>query len=732
MTAAIVTDRRTSDARLWQRRLSKVFAWLADATQFLGRTAWPILDLLIRLWLGKMAFLASVLIATDRATAVSMAPGHYPIPIGVLQPGSLLAYGYGIAAIALVLGLGTRIGASVLLAFTVSSQVLVASSDLNLFWIALLATFVLTGADRFSLDRMLSRGLRSSPFPQAAGTMAALDATRPFFGDLYLLLLRLAMCLTLLLAGQHVSHAMIFVQDVAPWLPVNSAALLFGSFGLGFALFIGLGLMTRVAAILVITLTSYQTMMVAEQGLSTYWLALLALLFARGPGTFSLDGQLLAALRRRVPELSRKPVFDIESLPHVVIVGAGFGGIACARALEHAPVNVTLVDRQNYHLFQPLLYQVATAALSPADIALPIRAIFRDQFNARVMLATVTDVDTERREIIADGLKLRYDYLVVATGATHSYFGNDAWAPFAPGLKRVDDATQIRSRVLEAFEEAEIAASQDEQQRALTFVVVGGGPTGVELAGSIAELARVGMAKDFRHFDPATAEVILVQAAPRLLPAFPDALSDIARRSLEDMGVKVLLNTSVLDIDAGGVLIGDRRIFSRTVLWAAGVAASPAAKWLGVEGDGAGRVKVNADLSVPNLVNVFVIGDTAAANCWEGRPVPGLAPAAKQAGAFAAKVIAADVVGATRPQSFVYRHMGSLATIGRKSAIADFGFVQLHGAVAWWLWGVVHVLFLLGTKNRLSVAINWLWAYMTYRAATRLITDSARAKPVSS
>ncbi len=705
-----------------------MLAWLADAIQFLGRTAWPIVDLLIRLWLGKMAFVASVLIATDRATAVSMAPGMYPVPIAMLVPGSLLAYCYGIAAVALILGLGTRIGALVLLAFTVSSQIQVSSNDLNLFWIALLAISVFTGADRFSLDRLLSRGLRSSPLPQSARTIAALDATRPFFGDLYLLLLRLAMSITLLLAGRHVSSSMTLAHDAAVWLPVDTAALLFGGVSFALALFVGLGLMTRVAALLAITLTGYQTMMVVEQGLSSYWVALLALLVAKGPGTFSVDGQLLAALRRRMPELSRKPAFDVESLPHVVIVGAGFGGIACARALEHAPVNVTLVDRQNYHLFQPLLYQVATAALSPADIALPIRAIFRDQFNARVMLATVKGVDTERREIIADGLKLPYDYLVVATGATHSYFGNDAWAPFAPGLKRVDDATQIRGRVLAAFEEAEVAASQDELQRLLTFVIVGGGPTGVELAGSIAELARFGMAKDFRHFDPAMAEVVLVQAAPRLLPAFPEALSEIARRSLENLGVKVLLDSSVRDIDAEGVLINDQRIYSRTVLWAAGVAASPAAKWLGVDADGAGRVKVNDDLSVPNMANVYAIGDTAAANCWEGRPVPGLAPAAKQAGAFVAKVIAADVAGVTKPKAFAYRHMGSLATIGRKSAIADFGFVRLHGAIAWWLWGVVHLLFLVGPKNRLSVAINWLWSYITYRAATRLITDSTGGK----
>jgi NADH dehydrogenase FAD-containing subunit len=392
--------------------------------------------------------------------------------------------------------------------------------------------------------------------------------------------------------------------------------------------------------------------------------------------------------------------------------------------LRHAPASITLIDQQNYHLFQPLLYQVATAGLSPADIAIPIRTIFRDQFNAKVMLATVTGVNTERREVLADGLSIPYDYLVIATGATHSYFGKDVWAPFAPGLKRVEDATFVRRRMLEAFEHAEVAASEVERRRLLTFVIVGGGPTGVELAGAIAELARVGMEKDFRNFDPATAEIILLQAGPRLLPAFPQSLSEVARRSLADAGVKVLVNSEVRLIDADGVIVHDRRIYARTVLWAAGVAASPAAKWLNSEADKAGRVKVQPDLSVARLPDVYVIGDTALANCWKGGPVPGLAPAAKQGGAFVAKVIWAKLHDEPAPHAFSYRHMGILATIGRKSAVADFGFVRLRGAVAWWLWGVVHVLFLLGSRNRAAVVLNWIWSYITYRASTRLITGS--------
>src|SRR5258707_6272157 len=571
--------------------------------------------------------------------------------------------------------------------------------DLNLFWMALLAYYVLLGADRLSLDRLLSQGLKSSPLPQVGALITLLDATRPGLTGIYLLALRVALMLTMLLAGGHMATAML-TTTADTWLPVSSATLLFGNKGVAWALLIGSGLATRATALLNVGMIGYHEMSGGEVSFPFYWTVLLLLLVAKGPGPFSLDGAVLAGLRRGLSELLGKPAFNLKGLPRVVIVGAGFGGIACARALRHAPASITLIDRQNYHLFQPLLYQVATAALSPADIAIPIRAIFRDQFNAKVMLATVTGLDTERREVLVDGLNLPYDHLVIATGATHSYFGQDAWAPFAPGLKRVDDATLVRRRVLEAFEHAEVAASEAERRRQLSFVIVGGGPTGVELAGAIAELARVGMEKDFRNFDPASAEIILVQAGPRLLPAFPESLAEVARRSLADIGVKVFLNSKVRLIDADGVMVNDRRIYSRTVLWAAGVAASPAAKWLNAEADKAGRVKVQPDLSVPHLPDVYVIGDTALANCWKGQPVPGLAQAAKQGGAFVAKVIRAKLRGEPVSHAFSYRHMGSLATIGRKSALADFGFVRLRGAMAWGLWGIVHVLFLVGSRNR--------------------------------
>jgi NADH dehydrogenase/putative oxidoreductase len=406
----------------------------------------------------------------------------------------------------------------------------------------------------------------------------------------------------------------------------------------------------------------------------------------------------------------------------VVIVGAGFGGLACAARLAHLPVQVTIVDRQNYHLFQPLLYQVATTALSPGDIAAPIRGLFREHFNVTVLLGNVTAVDTAGRHVLVNEQRLPYDYLVLATGAAHSYFGRDEWATHAPGLKRVEDAVEMRRRLLSAFERAEAADDENERRRLLTFVIVGGGPTGVELAGAIAELARFGMEKDFRRYDPAAARVILVQAGPRVLPTFPDTLSAQTRSALDRLGVEVLLNSRVERIDDDGVIVNGERIASRTVLWAAGVVASPAAKWLSAEADSAGRVKVEADLSVPGLKNVFVIGDTAASNGWNGQPVPGLAPAAKQGGAFVARVVGARVLGRREPARFVYRHLGSLATIGRKAAVADFGFVRLRGAIAWWFWGAVHVALLVGLRNRFSVMLDWFWAYLTFRSGTRLIT----------
>jgi NADH dehydrogenase len=405
----------------------------------------------------------------------------------------------------------------------------------------------------------------------------------------------------------------------------------------------------------------------------------------------------------------------------VVIVGAGFGGLSLAKGLARTPYDVTLIDRHNYHLFQPLLYQVATAALSPADIAAPVRAILRGQGNAAVMLADVSGIDLAAKEVIAEGKRIPYDILVLATGAQHAYFGHDDWAPFAPGLKTIDDATYLRRRILLAFERAEAEQDAAERARLLTFVVIGGGPTGVEMAGAIAELAKWALAADFRNIDPRSARIVLVEGGPRLLPALHADLSEKARLSLEKLGVEVRLNAMVTACSDHDVAIGAERIETRTIMWAAGVKASPAAAWLGVTGDRVGRVKVAADLSVVEHPDVFAIGDTALALDADGKPLPGVAPVAKQQGEYLAKLLAARAEGKTLPP-FRYRDFGSLATIGRKHAVADFGRVRLSGFVAWVLWSAAHVYFLIGFRRRMIVALHWAWSYLTFQRGTRLIT----------
>lgn len=411
--------------------------------------------------------------------------------------------------------------------------------------------------------------------------------------------------------------------------------------------------------------------------------------------------------------------------PRVVIVGCGFGGLSAAKALGRAEVDITLIDRRNYHLFQPLLYQVATAGLSPAEIAQPIRAIVRDQANTSVLLGRVTGVDTAARQVILDDRRVAYDYLILATGARHAYFGHDEWEPVAPGLKKIEDAIDIRRRILLAFERGEMAADEAERRRLLTFVIVGGGPTGVELAGAIIELAHRALATDFRSIDSREARVVLVEAGPRLLPSFPEALSAKAKTAIETLGVEVRLGTPVTECDPDGVMIGAERLDARTILWAAGVAASPAAKWIGAEKDKAGRIKVNPDLSVPGHPRIFAIGDTALALTKDGKPVPGIAPAAKQQGVYVGGLIKAQLAGKAAPAPFRYRDFGNLATIGRKAAVIDFGWVWMSGFFAWVLWSIAHIYFLIGFRNRLIVAMNWLWAYITFQRGSRLITGDA-------
>jgi len=426
-----------------------------------------------------------------------------------------------------------------------------------------------------------------------------------------------------------------------------------------------------------------------------------------------------AAHDLQVPGAARR----VPDRPHVVIVGAGFGGLTAARGLARVPVEVTLIDRRNHHLFQPLLYQVATAGLSPADIAWPIRRLVRRQRNVRVLLGEVTGVNRAAKRVRIDGREIPYDLLVIATGASYAYFGHDEWAPHAPGLKSIEDATEIRRRILMAFERAEMAADPGERRRLLTFVVVGGGPTGVEMAGTLAELARKALAADFRAIDPRQARVVLVEAGPRVLPGFSEALSDYAHRALENLGVEVLTGQPITRCDSSGVMIGDERLTAATLIWAAGVAASPAARWLGVPGDRAGRVPVGNDLALPENGDAFVIGDASLVKDPDGRPLLGIAPVAKQQGAYVAKVIAAWVTGRPAPTSFRYRDRGLLATIGRRAAVIEYKRLRLKGRLAWWLWGIAHIYFLISLRNRLMVAIQWLWSYVTFDRGARLITE---------
>ncbi len=406
--------------------------------------------------------------------------------------------------------------------------------------------------------------------------------------------------------------------------------------------------------------------------------------------------------------------------PHVVILGGGFAGLSAARALRGAPLQITLVDRRNHHLFQPLLYQVATAALNPGDIAYPIRSVLRSQANARTILARAERIDLAGRRVeLRDG-ELRYDYLIVATGATHGYFGNDAWEPWAPGLKTVEDALEIRRRVLSAFEAAEREADARRVQELLTFVVVGAGPTGVELAGALIEIGRHTVARDFRTFDPRRLRVILLEGADRVLPPFPADLSAKARAQLERLGGEVRTGAKVTAIDAGGVCIGDERIVARTVLWAAGVNASPLGRSLGVPTDRAGRVRVEPDLSLAGHPEVFVAGDLMSAQS-DGQPVPGVAPAAIQAGRCAARNVLLRVRGETT-QAFRYRDKGSLATIGRAAAVGQIGKLHFSGFVAWWLWWTIHIAYLIGFRNRIVCMLGWAWQYFAFSRGARLIT----------
>jgi NADH dehydrogenase len=414
----------------------------------------------------------------------------------------------------------------------------------------------------------------------------------------------------------------------------------------------------------------------------------------------------------------------------VLIVGAGFGGLAAAQGLAGADVDITIVDQRNHHLFQPLLYQVGTASLATSEIAWPIRHLLRRRREVTTLLGTTSGVDTQnRRVLLEDGGTLSYDTLVLATGARHAYFGHDEWEPHAPGLKTLEDATSIRRRILLSFERAERETDPERRAALLTFVIVGGGPTGVELAGTIVELAHQNLRREFRRIDTRRARVVLIEAGPRILPSFAEDLSAYAHASLQRLGVDIELNQAVRECSAEGVIYGDRRLAAKVILWAAGVRASAAAAWVALPADNAGRARVEADLTAPGHPEIFVIGDTATINAWHGKPVPGIAPAAKQQGAHVARTIRMRLRGEHAPRTFRYVHSGNLATIGRRAAVIDFGWVKVRGGLAWWLWGLAHIYFLIGVRNRLAVALSWLWIHTTGSRNACLITQGEPRPP---
>jgi len=406
----------------------------------------------------------------------------------------------------------------------------------------------------------------------------------------------------------------------------------------------------------------------------------------------------------------------------VVIAGAGFGGLSAVDQLKGASVDIILIDQRNHHLFQPLLYQAATASLATSEIAWPIRSIVKDRPEVTTLLGTIDGVDADRHLVRMSGAEpIAFDTLILATGARHGYFGHDEWEAFAPGLKTVEDAISIRRNILRSFEDAELEHDPAERAALLTFVVIGGGPTGVELAGTIADLAHDTLQGEYRSIDPHMARVLLIEAGDRVLAGFPDGLSDYTRRALEKLGVEVSLGQAVTNIEANMVTIGEQRVRARTIVWAAGVRASPAAEWLGAPCDRSGRIFVGPDLSVPNYPEIFAIGDTIAIKGPDGQPVPGIAPAAKQGGRYVANVIRDRLAGTEPPRPFAYRHDGSLAQIGKGKAVIAFRRIKLRGAIAWWLWGIAHIFFLIGTRSRLSVALSWLWIYLRNQRSARLI-----------
>ena len=715
--------------------LTDLMRRVADTLRISELTLGPVLDLLIRIILAKIFLWSGIVKITDWNTALYLATYEYPV--SWMSPLAAAYIGVGIeliGSILLLMGLMTRFAALAMLALSIVIQVFYQPTNSQIFWIILLGWYVIMGAGPISLDHLF-RGIKESALFLAKPLSNFFPFLKKYVGPIYILLMRLWIASILYVAGHAAMQTIPLVKSISflhyqfqvSILNNNEAGFFIGTFSSLCALLLVVGLGTRIVALITLIAISIITMhihtTIVQQAEYIFWILLLGLLFLNGPGVLSLDHLINKWLLARFPELAGNLKKIDESLPHIVIVGAGFGGISAARALRTTACRITMIDQHNFHLFQPLLYQVAIAGLSPADIAVPIRSLFRDQNNIRIMLGEVTGVDKEKNSVkLKNDNIITYDFLILASGAQHSYFGKDEWAPFAPGLKRVEDAISIRGKLLRAFEDAENSDDPEEQKKLMTFVIVGGGPTGVELAGALAELAHQGMQNEFRNIDPAKAKIYLVEAGPRLLGIMPESLSQYTQASLEKLGVDVVTGGKVENITQNSVVVNGQAIIAGNIFWAAGVQASKAGLWIQGNLDRAGRLIVNKDLSVPGSNNIYAIGDTVLAEVWHGKPMPGLAPAAKQSGEFVAKQIRLRIEGRQPKPEFKYRHYGSLATVGRRAAVADFSTFTMRGPWAWWFWGAIHLLYLNNMRNRMIVMIQWFWAYLTFNNTTRLIT----------
>lgn len=722
------------------RLIQEWIFWLESGGAYLkSLSSWitPLFDLVLRIYLGQIFLISGILKLSDWQTALYLSKNEYPVswmdPVVAAYTGMSIEL---IGAAFLILGLLTRVSAFALLILLMVVQLEYQLLNTQTIWMLILGWYIIFGPGKLSLDHLM-RGIQDSAILLSRNLYILYQEITRFVGPFYKLAVRFwigtimvtAGWLVLRSIGDSYPYPVLGYQYPGSWFSLIQShwqEMLLVVSGLGFAL----GLFTRLLSLACLVGLLWLWMMpidvsTSQSNEAMAWFYLLGLMLLYGPGALSLDHGLQKSIKHWLKQKLNKIRGKQEHLPQVVIIGGGFGGVAAAKALKSTSCRITLIDRHNYHLFQPLLYQVATAGLSPAEIAAPIRSLFDDQPNINIVLGEVVGVEKNNKSVrLKNGSSVPFDYLILATGAQHSYFGQDQWAQFAPGLKKMEDALSIRQKMLTSFELAENTKDPSKHEALMTLVVVGGGPTGIELAGAFAELAYQGMDKEFRHINPKNAKIYLIEAGPRLLGVMPESLSRFTEKALTHLGVMVLLNTKVEKIDENGIIANGETIASKNVFWAAGVQASPAGKWLDAKVDKAGRLEVNEDLSVAGCPQTYAIGDTVVVNAWHGKPMPGLAPAAKQSGKYVAKVIQRHIEGLSPPKPFKYQHYGSLATIGRSLAVIDFGPFQLSGTLAWWFWGGIHLFFLNNMRNRVMVMLQWFWSYLTFKKSSRIIYES--------